>query len=49
MDERYTCDCDGSRYTGDNCEQDTTSGQDDTTATSIGVVLAVRETTQNET
>ena len=44
MDEAFMCDCDGTRFTGENCEVETATAAattDDTTAAVIGVVLAV--------
>ena len=37
MDGAFTCDCEGTKYTGDNCE----TAQGDTTAAMIGAVLGV--------
>ena len=39
MDKSFTCDCDGTKFTGDNCER--MSDQGDATAAVIGAVLAV--------
>jgi len=39
MDGAFTCDCSGTRFTGQNCE--TASEQDDTAAAVVGAVLGV--------
>ena len=39
MDETFTCDCDGTKYEGDNCEVAT--GHDNTTAAVVGAGLGV--------
>ena len=47
MDRSFTCDCSGTIFTGENCEEEAAtnqqdpSQQDDTIAYSIGAVLAV--------
>ena len=40
-DRAFTCNCDGTRFTGPNCEVASDPAQDDTTAAVIGAVLAV--------
>ena len=41
MDRRFTCDCSGTKFTGDNCEEALDDSQDDTATVIIGVVLGV--------
>ena len=40
MDGAFTCDCDGTKFIGDNCETPD-AGQGESTATVVGAVLAV--------
>ena len=44
MDRKFTCDCNATKFVGDNCEVESalsTSGQDDTASYIIGTVFAV--------